>query len=80
MSLKLVKNAHLENNDGIIQIRHYETIIFSFDPLSNKAIVKKDLSVTSNKQIKFAMMEFNPLKTIEMLPDQKWSYSGEYTQ
>lgn len=77
MSLKLVKNAHIENNGDLLEIRHYETVIFSMDINTKKAIVKKDLSMTSNKQIKFAISEFNPSEITEIKPDQKWAYSGE---
>lgn len=78
MSLKLVKNAHIENNEGMIQIRHYETIIFSFDPVSKKSISKIDLSVTSNKQIRLAIDEFKPIENQEVKPSEKWLFSGEY--
>ena len=78
MSLKLVKNAHVENNQSMIEIRHYDTIIFSFDPISKKAIVKADLSKTSNDQIKYAKAEFQPLEIEIIDAEVKWSKSGEY--
>ena len=80
MSLKLVKNAHLENDDSdknILKIRHYETVIFVIHTVDSEAIVLKDCSVTSNKQIRYAIEFFKPTKIQENFVMEKWQYSGE---
>jgi hypothetical protein len=82
MSLKLVKNAHLEtdHNANTISIKHYETIIFSVHNGSRIATILKNCSVTSNKQIRYAIEFFKPVEIIETLNAEKWSFSGELTQ
>jgi len=75
-NLKLVKGAHLQNDDGMYRLIHYGTQIFSYDPETKKAIVAKDLSRTSNKQIKMALEFFDPKTTENIEPDEKWKFGG----
>ena len=81
LKLKLVKNAHLENNvsENTMSIKHYETIIFKIHTVSKIAECLKNCSVTSNKQIKYAIEFFNPVELIETENPLKWGYSGELT-
>ncbi len=74
--LKLVKGAHLENHDGMYKLIHYGTQIFSFDPTTSKAIVQKNLSRTSNKQIKMALEFFDPKNIENIEADEKWKFGG----
>ncbi len=75
-TLKLVNGAHLQNDDGMYRLIHYGTQIFSYDPETKKAIVAKDLSRTSNKQIKMALEFFDPKTTENIEPDEKWKFGG----
>ena len=75
--LKLVKKAKLIGNNQLIEIWHYDTMIFSYNSESRKAIAKIDLSQTSNRQIKYALAFFDVKaeNLTEIKPAEKWIYS-----
>lgn len=77
--LKLVKKAHLETNGIVSQIRHYDTIIFLYNQDTKIASCLMNCSVTSNKQIKYAIEFFRPEKVNEKLNEDKWGFSGDRT-
>ncbi len=79
--LKFVKNAHIEKEGVVFIIRHYDTPIFQFDTKTEKAHALMDCSVTSNKQIRYAIEFFcvNPKNLTQENNPEKWSYSGERT-
>lgn len=56
--LKLVKNASIFSESGVIFIRHYKTIIFAYNPISQKCEVSFGISSTSNRQIHNAINFF----------------------
>jgi len=76
--LTMVKGAKIFTQKGIIFIQHYETIIFAYD--SNKGICEADLdcSMTSNRQIRFALDHFGivPASVINTHEGDKWNHSG----
>lgn len=72
--LKLVKNARLENENGLISIRHYDTIIYTYYERSQTSTCLLDCSVTSNKQIQMANDFFKPKKIEAEHNKEKWSY------
>jgi len=78
--VKLVKNAHLENQDGVFKIVHYDTVIFEYNAVSKRAWALMDCSMTSNRQIKFAERFFKPTIVKRDNNPDKWGYSGEITQ
>ncbi len=57
--LKLVKNASMFSKNGIIYIKHYNTIIFAYDSKKNITEADYDCSPTSNRQIRYALDHFN---------------------
>jgi len=76
--LKLVKNAHLEKLGDVFAIRHYDTIIFTYNEKTHIATSVQDCSVTSNKQIRFANNFYRPVEIISSKsPAGKWGFSGE---
>jgi len=85
--VKFVKNAHLIYNIGspdCVMCKHYDTIIWCFDGV--KCEIKKNLSTTSNRQIRYLNESFGiqenqivDLNENQKLHD-KWSFSGEFTQ
>jgi len=75
MKLKLVKNAHLIRDQNLVQIQHYDTIIFEFDELTKSARVFSQLSRTSDRQIRHAVEFFQPDTIERIYPTQKWAYS-----
>lgn len=78
--LKLVKKASIEKQGHVIKIRHYDTIIFAYDTKSENCYQLKNCSVTSNRQIQYAIEFFKPsgIFRTELNPE-KWSFSGDRT-
>ncbi len=80
-SCKMVKNATLTHEGDIFKCYHYETNIFEYDSVLGTCKVKRDLSMTSNRQIAYLLAFFNieddkvtDLNENEKLHD-KWSFS-----
>ncbi len=57
--LTMVKKASLFCKDGIIFIKHYSTIIFAYDPKTKRCECDYDCSMTSNRQIRYALLHFD---------------------
>ena len=51
--VKTVKNAKIFFSNGIVFCQHYQEIIFAFDMNNKICEIQKDLSMTSNRKIKF---------------------------
>jgi len=81
--LKTVKNASIFQDSGVIYCRHYETVIFAYDINNQKCEIRKNLSQTSNKQIKYLIEGLSVPDSIiidlESGNSNKWSFSGELT-
>jgi len=73
--LKLVKSAHIEKSNGLYKIIHYGTVIFSYDPKTQDATARKNLSRTSDRQIRAAISFFSPVNVNYIEPKNKWEYS-----
>lgn len=76
--LQLVKNASIFVQKGVIYIRHYQTIIFAYDPVSKRCECDLDCSPTSNRQIRFALRHFGIVEAsvINVHDGSKMNYSG----
>ena len=77
--LKTVKNAHIFQDNGIIYCRHYETIIFAYDINNQVCEVRQNLSMTSNRQIKYLIEGLSvPNSIITDLEEgnEKWKFRG----
>ena len=81
VGLKLVKNAVIFYENPVVYIKHYATIIFSYNTKNNVCEVKMNCSMTSNRQIKEAIRFFDiNQKSVKDTSDgSKWQYSGERT-
>lgn len=79
IDLKMVKNAKILNQRGLVFIQHYETIIFAYNPKTKIAECNFNCSMTSNRQIQNALRFFNVLKEniIDVSNGTKWQYSGD---
>ena len=77
-SMDLVKNASVFIKDGIVYIKHYNTIIFAYDQQNNICECDFDCSMTSNRQINFALSHFgiNRDMVINTHQGEKWNHSG----
>ena len=76
--LKMVKNAMIFSKNGIVYIKHYDTIIFAYDSKNGICEADLDCSSTSNRQIRFALDHFGipPASVINIHDGSKWNYSG----
>lgn len=78
--LKMVKNANIFQENGVYFIRHYDTIIFAYNPENRICEVNWHCSMTSNRQIRSAIQFFgiDESNIIDVSDgSQKWRYSGE---
>jgi len=77
--LKLVKGASLFSKNGIVYIKHYQTIIFAYDSKKGLTEADFDCSQTSNRQIRFALNHFGipQASVINTHDGSKWNYSGD---
>ena len=57
--IKTVKNAKIYQSDNIIYCQHYDTIILAYDHENKICEIQKDLSLTSNRQIKFLIEAYD---------------------
>ena len=57
--IKTVKNAKIFFSNGIVFCQHYQEIIFAFDMNNKICEIQKDLSMTSNRQIKFLIEAYD---------------------
>ena len=75
--LKFVKNAHIEKKGAVFIIRHYDTPIFQFDTKTDKAEALTNCSITSNKQIRYAIDFFcvKPENLTKTEHSEKWGFS-----
>lgn len=76
--LKLVKNASIFQENGVYFIRHYQTIIFAYDPSLQHCEANWHCSTTSDRQIRSALDFFNidQSKVTDTHQGSKWNYSG----
>jgi len=79
-SLKMVKRATLVNENGVFLIHHYNTKIFEYNPENKEAWAYLNCSLTSNKQIKYAIEFFSlDADSIKIKYSPKWAFSGART-
>ena len=74
--VKTVKNAKIFFSNGIVFCQHYETIIFAFDMNNKICEIQKDLSMTSNTQIKFLIEAYgiDPKSVQNVSRYNKWEF------
>ena len=70
--IKTVKNAKIYQSGNIIYCQHYETVIFAFDGITCE--IQKDLSQTSNRQIKYLTEALNIENAINVSMFNKWEF------
>lgn len=51
--IKTVKNSVIYEYNNILYCRHYDTVIFAYDMKNNKVEAIKNLSPTSDRQIRY---------------------------
>lgn len=77
--IKCVKNAAVFQSGNIVYCLHYDTVIFALDLNTRKAEILKNLSPTSNRQIKYLVEFFNPTEITNLNEGhkkyEKWSFS-----
>ena len=75
--LKMVKNASIFQERGVYFIRHYETIIFAFNPKSGLTECNWHCSRTSDRQIRNAISFFNIAddNIVDVSDGSKWRFS-----
>lgn len=80
--LKCVKNANVFQENGVYFCRHYDTIIFAYDPSTSKCEVNWHCSTTSDRMIRNCLSFFNvdESKIVNTHDGDKWNYSGPITQ
>ncbi len=78
--LQLVKGASVFIKDKIVYIKHYDTIIFAHDIEKGITEADFDCSMTSNKQINYALNHFNIIRAsvINTHEGSKYNYHGDY--
>lgn len=64
--LKLVKNAKISYEDNLIIVTHYDVKIGIFDTESKELRYLGGLSPTSNRQIQFMRLAFNPVSEVNL--------------
>ena len=70
--IKTVKNAKIYSSNGILYCQHYNTIIFAYDGITCE--IQKDLSQTSNRQIKYLTEALNIENAINVSMFNKWEF------
>ena len=77
-TLELVKNAFLYYDKGVFYIRHYSTVIFAYDSKSKICEINYGCSLTSNRQVNYALDYFGILfaAAIDVHKGRKMNYSG----
>ena len=74
--IKTVKNAKIYSSNGILYCQHYDTIIFAHDAKNKICEIQKDLSMTSNRQIKFLIEAYgiDPKSVQNVSKFNKWEF------
>ena len=72
--VKTVKNAKIFFSNGIVFCQHYQEIIFAFDMNNKICEIQKDLSQTSNRQIKYLTEALNIENAINVSRYNKWEF------
>ena len=74
--VKTVKNAKIFFSNGIVFCQHYQEIIFAFDMNNKICEIQKDLSLTSNRQIKFLIEAYgiDPKSVQNVSRYNKWEF------
>ena len=74
--VKTVKNAKIFFSNGIVFCQHYQEIIFAFDMNNKICEIQKDLSMTSNRQIKFLIEAYgiDPKSVQNVSKYNKWEF------
>ena len=72
--IKTVKNAKIYQSGNIIYCQHYKTVIFAYDGITCE--IQKDLSLTSNRQIKFLIEAYgiDPKSVQNVSKYNKWEF------
>jgi len=75
--IKTVKNASIFISNGVIYCRHYDTIIFAYDKENNVCEIRKDCSMTSNRQIQYLLNSLSLTwdDCTNVNESEKWAYS-----
>jgi len=75
--IKTVKQASVYNSHGIVFCRHYDTIIFAYDQKNKVCEIRKDCSMTSNRQLRYMLdfynLDWDDCKNINK--GSKWAFS-----
>ena len=74
--VKTVKNAKVFFSKGIVFCQHYQEIIFAYDMNNKICEIQKDLSMTSNRQIKFLIDAYgiDPESVQNVSKYNKWEF------
>jgi len=76
----MVKNATLFKEKEVYFIQHYDTKIFEYNTKTNEAWAYLNCSLTSNKQIRYAINFFSlDTDKMKIKYSPKWAFSGERT-
>ena len=73
-NIKTVKNAKIYSSNGILYCQHYDTIIFAFDEKNQICEIQKDLSQTSNRQIKYLTEALKIENIVNVSMFNKWEF------
>ena len=73
-NIKTVKNAKIYSSNGILYCQHYDTIIFAFDEKNQICEIQKDLSQTSNRQIKYLTEALKIENVVNVSMFNKWEF------
>ena len=75
-NIKTVKNAKIYSSNGILYCQHYDTIIFAHDPKNKICEIQKNVSMTSNRQIKFLIEAYgiDPKSVQNVSKFNKWEF------
>ena len=74
--IKTVKNAKIYSSNGILYCQHYDTIIFAHDPKNKICEIQKDLSMTSNRQIKYLTEALKIENVVNVSKYDKWEFKS----
>ena len=75
-NIKTVKNAKIYSSNGILYCQHYDTIIFAFDEKNQICEIQKDLSMTSNRQIKYLTEALKIENVVNVSKYDKWEFKS----
>ena len=76
-NIKTVKNAKIYHYNGIVYCQHYDTVIFAYDTQNQVCEIQKNLSMTSNQQIKYLIEALKIETTVNVSKWEKWAFGGQ---